>query len=161
MPKTMEQLQAALDREIAYTVKLNEKINELKEQIKNFIPKNEHEKILTQVKRDYELKLSDINKRQSKNYITKMKHESIIKSLKEDYESQMSEINISHANIHNARNAGRKRKVTDDVITRVLELHNQGFAQGKIAKIISNEGSVSISRTLVGDIIRTQNSFSI
>jgi len=61
MPKTIEQLQVELDREIAYSTKLNEKIDKMRERLKNCITKDEHEKIITRIQQEYELKLSKIN----------------------------------------------------------------------------------------------------
>jgi predicted RNase H-like nuclease (RuvC/YqgF family) len=61
MPKTLEQLQKELDREIAYTAKLNNKIETLKEQLKDSIRKSEHEKEIARLTRIYESKLSEIN----------------------------------------------------------------------------------------------------
>lgn len=68
MPKTIEQLQASLDREIEYSKKLNEKIDKLREQLRNSISKDEHEKIIVRVRREYEDELSKINFQPPKIY---------------------------------------------------------------------------------------------
>ncbi|WP_326839893.1 hypothetical protein [Faecalispora sporosphaeroides] len=46
MKKTVEQLQDALDREMEYTKKLNKKIDLMREQLKERITIQEHEKAL-------------------------------------------------------------------------------------------------------------------
>lgn len=46
MQKTAEQLQADLDREKAYTTKLNLQIDRLRDQLRNTISLSEHERIL-------------------------------------------------------------------------------------------------------------------
>lgn len=64
MPKTVEQLQAELNREMTYSAKLNEKIDKMREQLRNCISKDEHEKIVADIRREYEQKLSQINLQQ-------------------------------------------------------------------------------------------------
>ena len=65
MQKTYEQLQAALEREIAYSKKLNSQIDRLREQLRNKISLEEHEKMLANLRREYENKLTEIKKQQS------------------------------------------------------------------------------------------------
>jgi|GEM_PF-2725063 len=68
MTKTIEELQAALDREIEYSRKLNEKIDRLREQLRNSISKDEHERIIARIQREYDQKLSEINLQPPKIY---------------------------------------------------------------------------------------------
>ena len=68
MTKTIEELQAALDREIEYSRKLNEKIDRLREQLRNSISKDEHERIIARIQREYDQKLSEINLQPTKIY---------------------------------------------------------------------------------------------
>ncbi|MEG2213964.1 MAG: hypothetical protein RRY35_08720, partial [Clostridiales bacterium] len=49
MQKTIEQLQTDLDREKAYTTKLNRQIDRLRDQLRNTISLSEHERILTSI----------------------------------------------------------------------------------------------------------------
>lgn len=65
MEKTYDQLQAALERELAYTQKLNSQIDRLREQLRNTISIQEHEKILSAVRREYENKMAEIKNQQS------------------------------------------------------------------------------------------------
>lgn len=65
MQKTYDQLQAALERELAYTQKLNSQIDRLREQLRNTISIQEHEKILSAVRREYENEMAEIKKQQS------------------------------------------------------------------------------------------------
>lgn len=122
MKKTPEELQAALDREIEYSQKLNEKIDRLREQIKNSVTKYEHEKIIAHIRREYDQKLSKNNNRP--------------------------------IGTHNERGAGRKKIATEEVVTRALELNNQGLPQAKIAAQLSDEYGIKIGRTTVGEIVR-------
>lgn len=65
MEKTYDQLQAALERELAYTQKLNSQIDRLREQLRNTISIQEHEKILSAVRREYENEMAEIKNQQS------------------------------------------------------------------------------------------------
>jgi predicted lipase len=65
MQKTYDQLQAALERELAYSKKLNSQIDRLREQLRNTISIQEHEKILTAVRQEYESKMTKIKNQQS------------------------------------------------------------------------------------------------
>lgn len=125
MNKTKEELQAALDREMAYTRKVNdryermrEQLMELQRQVENSIPKPEHDKIVA------------------------------------DYERRLSEINSKQARVHNERGAGRKRVATKEIAAKVLELSEQGLSQAKIAAKLSDELNIKIGRTTVGEIVR-------
>ncbi len=64
MQKTIEQLQAALDREMKYSEKLNKKIDRLRDQLKNCITKEEHDKIIAYLQRKHELELTEIKIKQ-------------------------------------------------------------------------------------------------
>ena len=66
MAKSAIQLQDELNREIDYTRKLNEKIERIREQLKNSISKDEHEKKINELKMEYERRLSEINSRPPK-----------------------------------------------------------------------------------------------
>lgn len=125
MKKTVEQLQAALDREMEYTEKLNKKIDLMREQLKERITIQEHEKALALLKEKHVQELAEINNRQS--------------------------------NGHNARGAGRKKKTTNQVVLRVLELRQEGLSQQKISKAIFEELGIVISRTTVGEIVRGEH----
>ncbi len=122
MAKTMEELQAALDREIEYSTSLNRKIDRMREQLQNCITLKEHEDILARMHRQHEMELTEIKKQQKPK--------------------------------HNERGAGRKKKATDQVILRVLELHKTGLSQENISRLISSELGIKISRTTVGEIVR-------
>lgn len=125
MKKTVEQLQAALDREIEYTEKLNKKIDLMREQLKERITIQEHEKALSLLQEKHAQELAEINNHQSKG--------------------------------HNERGAGRKKKATNQVILRVLELRREGLSQQKISKSIFEEFGMVISRTTVGEIVRGEH----
>lgn len=60
MERTPEQLQAALEPEIEYSTCLNEKIDCMREQLKNSITIQEHEKIIVQIQRQHEAELIEI-----------------------------------------------------------------------------------------------------
>lgn len=122
MAKTIEELQAALDREIEYSTSLNRKIDRMREQLQNRITLKEHQDILTRMQRQHEIELTEIKKQQKPK--------------------------------HNERGAGRKKKATDQVILRVLELHKTGLSQENISTLISSELGIKISRTTVGEIVR-------
>ena len=129
MEKDIERLRAELDREIAYTRKVNDKnaalmeqINELKKRLTDSIPKAEHEKIIAGIRREYEHKLSDIK--------------------------------LQHTRVHNERGAGRKRIASKEIAARVLELSGQGLSQAKIAAKLSGDLNIKIGRTTVGEIVR-------
>lgn len=125
MKKTVEQLQAALNREMEYTEKLNKKIDLMRKQLKERITKQEHEKAIALLKEKHAQELAEINNRQLKKY--------------------------------NERGAGRKKKVTNQVILRVLELGQEGLSQQKISKAIFEELGIVISRTTVGEIVRGEH----
>lgn len=125
MKKTVEQLQAALDREMEYTKKLNKKIDLMREQLKERITIQDHEKALTLLQEKHEQELAEINNRQSQK--------------------------------HNERGAGRKKKATNQVILRVLELRQEGLSQQKISKAIFEELGIVISRTTIGEIVRGEH----
>jgi uncharacterized protein YeeX (DUF496 family) len=129
LQKKADRLQAELDREIAYTRKVNDKNMELLEQIKTL-------------------------KRQLENSIPKADHERIVAAIRHEYEESLSEIKIQGTHIHNERGAGRKRIATQEIVARAMELRGQGLAQGKIAVILSEEYGIRIGRTTVGDIVR-------
>ena len=65
MQKTYDQLQEALKRELDYSQKLNSQIDRLREQLRNTISIQEHEKILSNLRREYENELAEIKIRQS------------------------------------------------------------------------------------------------
>lgn len=125
MKKTVEQLQAALDREMEYTEKLNKKIDLMREQLKERVTIQEHEKALALLQEKHAQELAEINNRQSQK--------------------------------HNERGAGRKKKATNQVILRVLELRQEGLSQQKISKAIYEELGIVISRTTVGEIVRGEH----
>lgn len=125
MKKTVEQLQAALDREMEYTEKLNKKIDLMREQLKERITIQEHEKALALLEEKHAQELAKINNRQLKGY--------------------------------NARGAGRRKKATNQVVLRVLELRQEGLSQQKISKVILEELGIAISRTTVGEIVRGEH----
>jgi len=119
-------LESELDRETTYTRKVNDKnmqlleqIRELKHQFSNAIPKSEHERIIDNLRKVYEDKLSEIKPR-----------------------------------IYNERGAGRKRIVSEETAAVVLEWSSQGLSQAKIAIKLSDEFSMKIGRTTVGEIVR-------
>lgn len=64
MQKTYDQLQAALERELAYSKKLNSQIDRLREQLRNTISIQEHEKALAAVCQEYENKMAEIKNQQ-------------------------------------------------------------------------------------------------
>jgi hypothetical protein len=64
MQKTIEQLQAALDREMKYSDKLNKRIDRLRDQLKNCITKEEHDRIIAYLQRKHELELAEIKNQQ-------------------------------------------------------------------------------------------------
>lgn len=125
MKKTVEQLQAALDREMEYTEKLNKKIDLMREQLKERITLQEHEKALALLQEKHAQELAKINNRQLKK--------------------------------HNERGAGRRKKATNQVVLRVLELRQEGLSQQKISKVILEELGIAISRTTVGEIVRGEH----
>lgn len=65
MQKTVEQLQAALDRELEYSKRLNQKIDRLRKQLKNCITQEEHDKIVAYLQRKHELELTEIKNQQT------------------------------------------------------------------------------------------------
>jgi len=67
MKKTPEELQAALDREIEYSKILNEKIDRLRAQLRNSISKDEYERTIACVQREYDQRLSEINLQANKS----------------------------------------------------------------------------------------------
>ncbi len=125
MRKTVDQLQAALDREMEYTEKLNKKIDLMREQLKERITMQEHEKALALLQEKHMQELAEINNRESKE--------------------------------HNERGAGRRKKATNPVVLRVLELRQEGLSQQKISKVILEELGIVISRTTVGEIVRGEH----
>ncbi|WP_101908560.1 hypothetical protein [Marasmitruncus massiliensis] len=125
MKKTAEQLQAALDREIEYTEKLNKKIDLMREQLKERITIQEHEKAIALLQEKHAQEIAEINNRQSQK--------------------------------HNERGAGRRKKATNQVILRVLELRQEGLSQQNISKAIFEEFEIVISRTTVGEIVRGEH----
>lgn len=125
MKKTVEQLQAALDREMEYTEKLNKKIDLMREQLKERITIQEHEKALALLEEKHAQEIAEINNRQSKE--------------------------------HNERGAGRKKKATNQVILRVLELRQEGLSQQELSKAILEELGIIISRTTIGEIVRGEH----
>lgn len=68
MEKTVQQLQVELEREQAYTRKVNERYERLREQYKDSIPKAEHERIVTELRLEYERKLSEVKPRIHNEY---------------------------------------------------------------------------------------------
>jgi len=84
--------------------------------------------------------------------ISKSEHEKLMELQKREYESKLSD---RPPRVHNERGAGRKPKVTDKVKARVLELHAEGNSQLETARIISDEFDVALSRSTVGNIIRS------
>ncbi len=68
MKKTVEQLQAALDREMEYTKKLNKKIDLMREQLKERITIQEHEKALASLEEKHAQEIAKINNRQFKKH---------------------------------------------------------------------------------------------
>ena len=122
-------LQAELDREIAYTRKVNDKNMLLMEQAKDL-------------------------KRQLADSIFKSEHEKIIDELRMEYETKLSEILTTQPLIHNPNGAGRKRIATKEIADRVLELSEQGLSQGKIAVTVAEEFNIKIKRTTVGEVVR-------
>lgn len=68
MQKTYDQLQAALERELAYTQKLNSQIDRLREQLRNTISIQGHKKALAVVRQEYENEMAEIKSRQSVVY---------------------------------------------------------------------------------------------
>lgn len=122
MAKINEELQAALDREIAYSTSQSRKIDRMREQLRDCITLKEHQEILARMQRQHE--------------------------------AELTEIKNQHKPKHNERGAGRKKKATDRVILRVLELHKTGLSQENISRLISNELGIKISRTTVGEIVR-------
>ncbi len=116
MKKTVEQLQAALDREMEYTEKLNKKIDLMREQLKERITIQEHEKALALLQEKHMQELAKINNRQSKE--------------------------------HNERGAGRRKKATNQVVLRVLELRQEGLSQQKISEVIFKELGIVIRACL-------------
>lgn len=125
MKKTVEQLQDALDREMEYTKKLNKKIDLMREQLKERITIQEHEKALALLQEKHAQEVAKINNRQSTE--------------------------------HNERGAGRRKKATNQVVLRVLELRQEGLSQQKISKVILEELGIAISRTTVGEIVRGEH----
>jgi hypothetical protein len=97
MARTIEQVQAELDREIAYTRKVNDKNALLMEQVKDL-------------------------KRQLNDLITKSDHEKIVAGLRQEYESELSKIRKRQQRVHNERGAGRKRIASKAIAEKVLEL---------------------------------------
>jgi hypothetical protein len=63
MQKTIDKLQSELDREIVYTRKVNGRYERMREQLKDAIPKAEHEKALANLRQEYERKLSGMKPR--------------------------------------------------------------------------------------------------
>ena len=129
MPKTVEQLQNELDREIAYTRKVNDKNAFLTEENKML-------------------------KRQLADSILKTQHEEIIAKIRKEYENKLTELNSQPPRIHNERGGGRKRIASKKIAARVLELSGQGLSQAKIAVKIADEFNMKIKRTTVGEIVR-------
>lgn len=66
MQKTLEQLQAELDREKEYTTKLNRQIDRLREQLRNTISVVEHERLLAVAQCRYETELTEIKNQQQR-----------------------------------------------------------------------------------------------
>ena len=129
MPKTIEQVQAELDREIAYTRKVNDKNMLLMEQVKDL-------------------------KRQLNDSISKAEHEKITAGLRREYENKLSEIKKRQRGVYNERGAGRKRIASKAITEKVLELSEQGLSQAKIAVKLSDDLNIKIKRTTVGEIVR-------
>lgn len=63
MEKTNQQLQAELEREQKYNRKVNDRYERLREQFKNSIPIAEHERIVSELRQEYERKLSQATPR--------------------------------------------------------------------------------------------------
>ena len=129
MAKTIEQVQAELDREIAYTRKVNDKNALLMEQVKDL-------------------------KRQLDDSISKTEHEKIVAELRTEYEGKLSKNNLRQRKKRNERGAGRKRIASNEVAAMVLALSEQGLSQARIAAKLSDEHNMKIGRTTVGEIVR-------
>jgi len=56
--------------------------------------------------------------------------------------------------IHNERGAGRKTKITDEMVVEVLTLRQEGYGFSKIAKIYSEKTGISISKATVDKITK-------
>ena len=124
MKQTVSKLQAELDREKAYTQKVNDRYNrmrerfaDLQEQNNDSISKYEHEKIIARIRREYEQRLSEASPR-----------------------------------IYNERGAGRKPIVSKEVMAKVMALRSEGLSHAKIAARLVEQG-IQIGRTTVGEIV--------
>lgn len=129
MAKSVDQVQAALDREIEYTRKVNDKNALLTEQVKDL-------------------------KRQLEDSISKAEHEKIIAELRTEYEGKLPKNKIQQKRKRNERGAGRKRIASKEIAEMVLALSEQGLSQARIAARLSDELNFRIGRTTVGEIVR-------
>ena len=118
----ISQLQKEIERLDGELLRQDEKLIEKTELLKKSILKTEHEKIVANLCREHEIKLSEIILQQHKR--------------------------------HNERGGGRKRIASKEIITRILELHEQGLSQAKIAAKVVEEHNIKIKRTTVGEIVR-------
>lgn len=84
--------------------------------------------------------------------ISKSEHEKLMERQKREYEMKLS---AHPPRVHNERGAGRKPKLTDEIKIRILALHGQRYSQMKTARAVSDEFGVTISRSTVGNIIRS------
>lgn len=99
----------------------------------------------------------DFLRGQLKVSITKQEHEKAIAYLQRKHEQELTDINSRQSKEPNERGAGRKKKATNQVILRVLELRQEGLSQQKISKAIFEELGIVISRTTVGEIVRGEH----
>ena len=99
------------------------------------------------------LKIDALNER-LKKFMPREAHEKAMALLTQQYENRLSEIKNSQSKTHNERGAGRKKKATNEVIARVLQLKSEGISQANIASTVSAEFGLAISRTTVGEIVR-------
>ena len=60
MQKIINKLLADFNREVAYTRKVNDRYEHIRQQLKDSISKSEHERIVAELRQDYERKLSEI-----------------------------------------------------------------------------------------------------
>jgi predicted RNase H-like nuclease (RuvC/YqgF family) len=56
--------------------------------------------------------------------------------------------------VHNERGAGRKTKITDEMVVEVLTLRQEGYGFNKIAKIYTKNTGISISKATVVKITK-------
>jgi septal ring factor EnvC (AmiA/AmiB activator) len=111
------------------------------------------------MKKTYEQIEAELEREQTYTRKVNDKYERIWEENKElkkrlaEYEQKMSKLKRQLSEYSGSK-AGRKRIATKEIAARVLELHEQGFAQGKIAAKLTDEMKMSIGRTTVGEIVR-------